>query len=186
MKNGTFDLILPTQQVLEQLVLDSHFTFAPGLLDAAHSKKPPTISYFKSLPLNAVKAWAVYLLVLEKADHQPNIYIGSATQQKGRSYADGSIQKRTVHTCVCPARFQQRIQKFSQRPSLLSLTPNCFKIFELRGVFLLLETALSLFFWAMVSRTKDYCMPHLCPWALDTMEYHGCCNHLSLNEYIHG
>jgi len=34
----------------------------------------------------------------------------------------------------------------------------------------------------MVSRTKDYGMPHLCPWSLDTMEYDGLCSHFPLTE----
>jgi hypothetical protein len=40
--------------------------------------------------------------------------------------------------------------------------------------------------WAMVSRTKDYGMPHLCSWALDTMEYDGCRSHSSLAEGVKG
>jgi predicted nucleic acid-binding Zn ribbon protein len=38
----------------------------------------------------------------------------------------------------------------------------------------------------MVSRTKDYGMPHICPWDLSTTDYDGCCNHMSLIERVDG
>lgn len=38
----------------------------------------------------------------------------------------------------------------------------------------------------MVSRERDYGMPHLCPWSLPTMEYDGCCNHMSIMERVDG
>jgi hypothetical protein len=187
MKNGAFALILPTQQVLEQLVLDSHFTFAPGPLDAVHSKTPPTISYFKSLPLHLVKLWAVYLLVLEKAGHRPKIYIGSATHSK----RDVSMPMGQYRREQCIPGFVQRYLNNGYRISHKGLLcwspfPTAAEKYRFRGLFLVLETAFSLYFWAMVSRNKDYGMPHLCPWSLDNMEYYGCCGHLSVNEYIHG
>jgi hypothetical protein len=81
LKNGVYALVLPTSQVLEQLMLDS-LTFAPGLLDVLQSKIPPTISYFKSLPLHLVKMWGVYLVVLEKPSSRPKVYIGSSTESR--------------------------------------------------------------------------------------------------------
>ena len=38
----------------------------------------------------------------------------------------------------------------------------------------------------MVSRTKGYEMPHLCPWPLDAIEYDGCCSRTCLREPIFG
>jgi len=38
----------------------------------------------------------------------------------------------------------------------------------------------------MTSRTKDYGMPHLCPWSLEDIEYYGCCSHSALLEGIQG
>jgi len=36
----------------------------------------------------------------------------------------------------------------------------------------------------MYSRTKDYEMPHLCPWPLDLFEYDGLCTHCSIKERV--
>jgi hypothetical protein len=99
-------LSFQTQQVLEQLMLDSRFTFAPGLWDAVHSKTPPTISYFKSLLLHLVKLWAVYLLVLEKPGHRPKVYIDSGTESKNgvrsriRQYNSGKLFGRHVQRAI--------------------------------------------------------------------------------------
>ena len=183
MKNGIFDTVFPTQQALEKLMLDTHFTFAPGLLDAVHSKTPPTISYFKNLPLHLVKLWAVYLLVLEKPGHRPKVYIGSGTQRKEgvysriRQYNRGKQFGRHVQRAI------DNGYTVSHKGLLCwSPLPTAAKRYRLRVLFLLIETAFTLHFWTMVSRTGDYGMPHLCPWSLDAMEYDGSCGHFSLTE----
>jgi hypothetical protein len=38
----------------------------------------------------------------------------------------------------------------------------------------------------MVSKTKDYKLPHLYPWVVEKMEYDGCCNHDPFEEAIPG
>lgn len=49
-----------------------------------------------------------------------------------------------------------------------------------------METSFSIVLWAMYSRTKDYYMPHICPWSLDTIEYDGCCSHVAIYEIVSG
>ena len=49
---------------------------------------------------------------------------------------------------------------------------------------MLTKQVLSLVLWAMYSRTKDYGMPHLCPWSLDVFEYDGLCSHCSIKERV--
>ncbi len=59
--------------------------------------------------------------------------------------------------------------------------------FPLRVLFLALETAFSIVFWAMYSKTKDYGMPkHLCPWQMDAVHHDGCCSHPAIKERVEG
>ena len=55
-----------------------------------------------------------------------------------------------------------------------------------RALFLILETVFSLLLWPMVSRTKNYFMPRLCPWPVSDVGYDGLCTHFSINEGIVG
>jgi hypothetical protein len=59
----------------------SSLSFAPGLLDAVRSSEPPTLEFFKHLPLSpeARRGWGIYVLVLEKLNRTPLIYVGSGT-----------------------------------------------------------------------------------------------------------
>jgi hypothetical protein len=185
MKNGVFALVIPTQEVLAQLVMASHFSFAPGILDVLQSKTPPTISYFKSLPRHFSKIWAVYLLTLEKPNHRPKIYIGCCTEKRSGVLTRMGQYKRGENL----PRFVERAIKDKYTITHKGLLcwaplPTASKRSRLRAVCLLLEAAFSLYFWAMVSRTKDYGIPRICPWPLDTLEYDGCCSHISLQEKV--
>lgn len=184
LKHGAFALIFTTQEVLEQLVLGS-LTFAPGLLDVLQSKTPPTISYFKTLPLHLVKLWAVYLIVLEKSTHRPKIYIGSGTETRsGISTRIGQYRREEN----LPRYVQRALDdgyKISHKGLLCwSPLPIASKRFQLHAFYLVVEAAFTLYFWAMISRTKDYGMPRLCPWSIDALEYDGCCTHFSLTEKL--
>ena len=50
-----FSLIFPNEQAILNLVQLCPFQFAEGLLDVVQSSTPPTIEFFKSLPLIAGK-----------------------------------------------------------------------------------------------------------------------------------
>lgn len=67
---------------MEQLLSSTSLASAPGLFEVLQASTPPTVSYFKSLPTDCKKLWAVYLLVLEKLSCRPKIYIGSGTDAK--------------------------------------------------------------------------------------------------------
>jgi hypothetical protein len=64
--------------------------------------------------------------------------------------------------------------------------PTAAKKFVVRAIVLAIEAAFSIVLWAMKSRTKDYGMPPLCPWACEDMQYDGCCSHSSIAEHITG
>lgn len=187
LKNGVFDYVLPTEKVLRDLARGAQFTFAPGLLDAVQSKTPPTIAYFKALPLHVSKIWAIYLLVLEKSGHRPKIYIGCCAEKRSG-----------VSTRMGQYRRGENLPRFVKRAIDDGYTithkfllcwvpiPPASKQFLLSAVMIALETTFSFYFWAMVSRTKNYGMPQLCPWPVDTLEYDGCCGHVALYEQIRG
>jgi hypothetical protein len=84
-------LFITSQAVLEEIASTTSIVFAPGFFNVFHAAAAPTIKYFKTLPTDISKRWAVYLLVLEKPSCRPKFYIGSGT--KGRR----GIQDRFMH-----------------------------------------------------------------------------------------
>ncbi|KFY63062.1 hypothetical protein V496_04224 [Pseudogymnoascus sp. VKM F-4515 (FW-2607)] len=195
LKCPDFDFVFPTKSHMENVAHSSPHKFAPSLIQMLQSPTAPTISEFKKLPLYLDKLWGVYLLVLEKDDCPPRIYIGSGTSaevgikrrmthydHRSRS-PDGNISAIPyfVDTCL-------RDGYTITHKGLLVWTPlpPPSKHVELRGYILVLETIFTLYFWAMKSRTKHYYMPTLRPWSIDSLEYHGCCTHFSINEHIVG
>lgn len=188
LKNPIFALILSTQDELAQLMSDSLLVFADGLLDVLRSPTPPSIAYFKSLPTtDGKKRWAVYLLVLEKSGSRPLIYIGSATGS-----ARGVLSRfyEYDNKMTLPAFIQSAFRDgftISHKGLLCwAPIPPAVVRFPVRALFVLMEGVLSFVLWAMVSRTKDYAMPHFCPWEIEALDYDGCCNHNPLTERITG
>lgn len=160
--------------------------FAPGLLDALQSKAPPTISFFKSLPIHFEKRWGVYILVLEKPGHRPKVYTGIGTEKRSGVCTRVGQYSRGMNIPIYVQRALNDGYTISHKGLLCwSPLPAAANRYRLRALYLVAEAAFSLYFWTMVSRTKDYGMPRLCPWSLDTMEYDGCCGHVSLTEKIH-
>jgi hypothetical protein len=186
LKNPALAIALPTSEVIEDLLQNSGLVFAPGLLEVCQSETGPAISYFKQLECKSKQVWAVYVLVLEKAGCKPKIYIGIGTEKRSG-----------VATRLSQYRRRENVSKFVQlaldagwcitHTGLLCWAPlpaaadRC----RLRALFLVLETVFSLLFWAMVSKTKDYGLPQLCPWPRDTLEYDGCYGHISLYEGLY-
>ncbi len=63
--NQAFATVLSSQVIIEELLSSTSLVFAPGLFDTLQASTPPAVSYFKTLPTEFHKRWAVYLLVLE-------------------------------------------------------------------------------------------------------------------------
>lgn len=63
-KHAIFSRVLSSTNVVDQLLSSIALGFAPGLLEVLQASTPPTLSYFKGLPTESHKRWAVYLLVL--------------------------------------------------------------------------------------------------------------------------
>ena len=186
--NPLFTVVLSTQSVLAILMSQTGVQFAPGLLDVLTCATPPTIAYFKSLPTFAGKYWAVYLLVLEKAGCRPRIYIGCGTESVHSVVTRFRLYNRCANDL--PRYVQAAVRdgyKIVHKGFLCwAPMPPAGKRFPIVAMFLALEAMFAIKLWAMYSRVKDYCMPHLCSWDLDTMEYDGCCSHVALAEGIRG
>lgn len=73
-------LILYDLHTLKLLVLIlsmwQDFSGTAWLLEAIQAPTPLDTSFFKSLPTESYSRWAVYALVLEKANAPPYVYIG--------------------------------------------------------------------------------------------------------------
>ncbi|KAK5124008.1 hypothetical protein LTR85_002205 [Meristemomyces frigidus] len=189
LKNPVFAMVLPTQAVLEEIMSTCAIAFAPGLLDAVLTATPPTVAFFKSLPTTVTNRWAVYCLVLEKPKSRPMIYVGSGTD-KDLGVSKRLAQYNNKDRSTIP-RFVKRAMDDGYviaHKGLLcwSPIPTASKRYALRAVFLVLETTFAIVFWAMVSRDKDYGMPHLCPWQIEGLDYTGLCSHTAVAEAVPG
>ena len=183
-----------TQSATENLIQRIPFQFAPGLLQKLQAPKPPTISYFKTLPLHFEKLWAVYLLVLEHKDpaRHSRIYIGTGTAAaygiRSRMFTYDKRTPPEATDSAIPQFVETSLQagyNIAHKCLLCwAALPMASDVFQLRSLFLILESVFALCFWAMRSRTKDYAMPPLCPWPRESFTYDGCCNHFSINEQI--
>jgi hypothetical protein len=195
LKNPVCAILLTTQDVVAKLMSDSLLAFAPGLLDILQASVPPSIDFFKSLPTFFekrrgiyAKRWAVYAIVLEKKLCRSKLYIGVSTHSEG-GVRQRLLQYENLENISTFVHAGMRDGYEITHKGLLCWAPlpTAAARFPLRVLFLVLETAFSIVFWAMYSRTKDYGMPkHLCPWEMDAFDYDGCCSHPSIGERVEG
>lgn len=88
--------------------------FAPNLDQALVSPDPPVIDIFKAMPNDiSTKPWGLYVLVLEKPDHQAKLYVGTgkesaATSLPGRrdDIGVGACPMELCQSCLCPCLFR--------------------------------------------------------------------------------
>lgn len=192
LKNTPLDAVFPTEHAMQAIWSRSHLTFATGLQRVVRSSTAPTIAYFKTLPLQLERVWAVYIIVLEKEGCLPMIYIGSGT-----SFQAGVKSRMQIYdTRVRTGKFMKEIPFYVDKALrdgyvitkkgflVWSPIPPPSQRLQLRCLFLVLEAVFTMVFWAMNSRDKDYEMPALCPWPRKDFPYDGCCTHFSLNEGI--
>jgi hypothetical protein len=167
LKNPVFAMIFNTEDMLEQCWLDFLLVLAPGLLDVLKAATPPTIAYFKTLSTVFEKRWGVYLLVLEKQGCRPKIYIGSGTNSvrglvaRMYCYTSGKVLHRFVKLAL-----DDGYQIFHKGLLFWTPMPTAMMRIPVRVLIVAIEATFSIVLWAMKSRTKDYGMPHLCPWSL--------------------
>jgi hypothetical protein len=184
-KNPVFSLVFPSEDALEKLM--SLMIFAPGLLDVVQAATPPTIGFFESLTNASKGLWGVYALLLVKPRFRPKIYVGCGThsttgvKERFRNYDTGDALPQNVKRALDDGYTIVHKGLLCWTPMPIPAMP-----FPIRVLCYAIEATLSFVLWAMVSRTKDYGMPHLCPWSIEALEYDGCCNDTTLHDSIQG
>jgi hypothetical protein len=190
MKSLQFDAVFPTLSVMKAAMHQSPIQFASGLMQTLSAPLAPTIQFFKQLPIISGKLWAVYALVMEKADCQPRLYIGSGCHSTTGVASRMQFYDRRVRIGKSKSGVPQYVEASLQEGFCIThkgflawcpLPRPAFQYF-VHAFFLVLECTFTLVFWAMKSRTKDYYMPRLCPWPIDSFTYDGLCSHFSINE----
>jgi hypothetical protein len=186
-KNTLFGQFFTSDAVFREIAATISIAFAPGLFDVLQSAAPPTIKFFKTLPTDATKRWGVYLLVLEKANCRPKIYVGSGTEsQYGVSNRFAKYDLKNA----LPRYIQEALDDGYTivHKGLLCWTaiPPASQVPKIRLLFFLLEATFAYIFWAMRTIKRDYGMAHICQWDRATLEYDGSCSHCSLFDGILG
>ena len=184
-KQLIYDKILSSQECIEQLLFSASIVFAPGLSEILQASTPPNVSYFRKLPTNHKKRWAVYLLVLEKAGFKSKIYIGSGTHAK--SGVAARFAQYDAATVWLPIGVSTALKESYTivRKGLLCWAPipPVALVPVLRVLFCALEAAFTFGFWTMRSKSEfGYGLTHLCFWDRDAMTYDGLCTHSPLRE----
>lgn len=192
MKNPVYALVFASKDMLQLLLSNCLLEFAPGLLEVFQAASPPSITYLKSLPdckQLLKQIWAVYLLVLEKPDCRPRIYVGSGTDSKG-GVDSRLVRYESYLLSTKPVYVQQAFDEgytITHKGLLCWIAiPTPAKAFPVRVLFVAMETTFSIILRAMRNRTKDYGLPSLSPWSSESMPYDGLCSHSALKEGIPG
>lgn len=186
-KNQLFAQRLSTEAILTALAVTANLSFCPGLLDAMRATSPPALQFFKKLPAATFKTWAVYVLVLEKLDSKPLVYIGSGTESQYRVLNRWSDYDRLDKL---PNRVQEMVDKgfaITHKGVIVwTPIPAAANIPMVRLLFVTMEAVFAFLFWAMWPAKNDYMMSECCPWPLDSFGYGGLCTHSPLKDNIEG
>jgi len=190
-KNGVFTTVLFNSTVIAEICSAASLSFCPGLLDAMQAAAPPTLSWWKALPVNQPRRWGVYCLVLEKPGHLPLIYIGSGTDAKRGCPARLQIYEQLKHFHMWPRNVLKAHRdgyKITHIGWLVSAPiPSAGIIPPVRLLFIAMEATFSFLFWTMKSADKDYGMASCCPWFGKGLFTHGgLCSHNALLEMVCG
>ncbi|KAK5690408.1 Aconitate hydratase mitochondrial [Elasticomyces elasticus] len=186
---SVFWKVLSSQVVIEALFTSASLVFAPGLLDVLQSATPPTIAWFKTLPLVGKKRWGVYLLVLEKwGAYRPKIYVGSGTEARqgirSRLSEYGLGDEPSGGVAMDVRKALDDGYKITHKGVLCSIpAPEPALRPTMKALILALEAVFTFAFWAMHWLTDTL---SLCLWELDELEYDGTCTHNPMMEGVQG
>lgn len=184
-KHALFGQIFPSKEILSEAVQAAPLVFCEGLLKAMQASTPPALAFWMGLPTDCAKRWGVYALVLQKADADPCVYIGSGTSAKagvrGRFY--DYDRRKNVPYYVQKALNDGYVITHKGLLMWCSL-PSAAELPTLRLLFLAIEATFSFHFWTMQSPTKDYGMGGFCPWPKDAFSYRGLCSHNAMWEGV--
>lgn len=188
LKHPMFKAIIPTEAVLKQIAAGITLYFAAGLFDALQSPHPPSLTFFKSLPTDTFRKWAIYVLVLEAPGRKFRIYIGSGT---AALFGVSSRFAEYNKVSNMPRRVQEALAdgyKITHKGLLCWIPiPTAALLPKTRLMFVAMEAAFAFVFWAMDAVEGDYNGASLmCPWERADLPYTGLCTHCSLFEAVVG
>ena len=191
-KHPIFNDIVSTYDDLQGLASLAPIVFAPNLLNIVQNATPPSLEFFKCLPVGNSKTkdtWGVYLLVMEKSDNLPRLYIGSGTEDlKG-------IRVRLLNYETRSGGLPRLVKKAFKEgftithKGILCRTalPSGALQSRLRVLMFTFESFLSYIFWTMSDNKRvNHKMSRICPWPLETLPYDGLCTHSALIEAVRG
>jgi hypothetical protein len=174
-----------SRDLLEEFMEDMCVSFVPDISDVLQSARPPSIDYFKNLLTTISKSWAVYGLVLEKVDCRPRVYVSSGTHSgvgvefRFGNYDEGISLPSLVHESLAEGYIITHKCVLCWAPC-----PRPELRFQLRDLFLTLETIFSIIFGAMNPIARIDRLPKICPWPAESFEYDGLCTHAAYSESL--
>jgi hypothetical protein len=187
-KNGVFTQLLFSEAVSSEICCAASLSFAPGLFDAMQAASPPAVEFFRNLPSDRHRRWAVYALTLEKPGAVPLIYIGSGTDSSRGVHSRWQIYDQ-LKSGTMPQYIAAALEdgyKITHKGLLIwSPIPSAADVPRFRLLFVAMEAAMSFSFWAKKSRKPDHCMISCSLWPLSSFSYTGLCSHNPLAEGVH-
>ncbi|KAJ4344321.1 atp2, beta subunit of the F1 sector of mitochondrial F1F0 ATP synthase [Ascochyta clinopodiicola] len=187
--NPEFKVLFGERASYDSVAVCSPLAFAPALSGVLDSPRTPSIAFFKSLPpATDDDSWAVYAVVMEKADCSPELYIGSGTN------TDGGVSHRLPNyepgCSVAPLLVRRAFDRgyhVAHRGLVCSTPqPNAGLVPRVRARFLALEALFTCLFHACRPAITDSYLTHMHLWERDSVEWLPLCTHLSLKEGITG
>ncbi|KAJ5026596.1 hypothetical protein PSV09DRAFT_2258143 [Bipolaris maydis] len=169
---------------------DRHW-FAEGLLEVLNSPTPPSLDYFRSLPVAIPKMWkkhwVVYLHIYEREGRKPRLYIGSTTSEGGAHarlshYINpgGSAIPRLVREAIKEGftRTHTTILCYSQIPEVRHRPKTSQRYLGVEGIFQML------FFACRYDKFEPNWID-MVPWSREDVEWDPLCIRTAFSEYGH-
>lgn len=182
-------LLLSDPDAWKSAAREQPLSIAPGLADVLSSSSPPSHDFFKTLPQPSRhnKQWAVYILLLERPDSKPNLYVGSGTNA-----LDG-VQARAQGYNSGNGPWSQHTQKALDEGYVVSSfgllcwinLPPAEQVLRQRARVLVLEAVLAIHFNACRETIIDkLCIDDFYLWDRANVDWDPLCGHLSITEKV--
>lgn len=190
-KTRAFSEVFFDEESLSDIATAANITFAPGLLDVVQSPTPPSIEFFKSLPVKYLGLWAVYGLVLEKPDCPPLVYTGEASDARFGVPARWKHYENPVsYRKQLPSKVKEAIDagyKITHKGVFAWYSiPAAKNVPRFRVLNYSMEVMFSYLFWTMHHKVTDYLIIPCCPWPRHLRTYGGLCSHNAFTDSVKG
>ena len=188
MKNILFTRFFKSYEDVEAIASAADIQFAPGLLDIVQSVTPPSVEFFKCLPVDTVDRWAVYAIFMEKDECRSRLYVGVGTHDDSgvaarlQAYNTGNSLPHYVR-----ASLQEDFRIVHKGLLCWTPIPHVGVAPINRLLCYALEATFAYLLWAMrCALDKDWGMGHMCLWDRASLEWDGLCSHSALTDPVRG